>query len=259
MNIFTTGFRHQPWVWQVTGLCFILGTLLAGSIQTVSSINRSGIAAVRVGVPPPTASQLIEFKKLQDQIAELTKKKNDLLSSIAHGDNQAKTLDEELQKVDVLAGLTPVHGQGIILYLQDSKKTPPSNRLFDADKYIIHDVDLQQVVNELAASGAEAISINGQRIIARTAIRCVGPTIQVNGIPIVPPFEVKAIGDKNTLAGGLNLPLGVLDGLRRCDPDMYKLEEKQDILVPGYTGNTQTRYAKPVIDQSDAGKGDDNS
>ncbi len=87
--------------------------------------------------------------------------------------------------------------------LQDGK--PKSNRAFESERLIVHDYDLQLVVNELTASGAEAIAINGQRVISRTAIRCVGPTIMVNNVPIVPPFEILAVGDPGTLAGGLLL------------------------------------------------------
>jgi uncharacterized protein YlxW (UPF0749 family) len=255
MNIFTTGFRHQPWVWQVTALCFLLGALLAGSIKTVSNVNRSGVASTRVGVPPPAyAGRISQFQQLQNQITDLNREKEHLLSSLSKGDDQSKTLNDELKKVNMLAGFSAVHGPGVVLFLQDSQKRPPSYRAFDADKYIIHDVDLQQVVNELGASGAEAISINNQRIIARTSIRCVGPTIQVNGIPIVPPFEIHAIGDPDTLAGGLNLPYGVLDGIRRYDPNMYRLEKRKDILVPAFAGNTEMRYSKPVPDRDRSGK-----
>lgn len=253
MNVFTSGHRHQPWVWQITGLCFVLGVLLAGSLQTVRNVHRSGIGGRLGQAGVGTVSREETVKKLEKEIADLRESKTKLENSLAEGDSLLKTLNEELQKVKGLAGLTEVKGPGVVLVLQDSKKRPQSSRAFDAPNYIIHDTDLQQAVNELYASGAEAIAVNNQRLIHRSAIRCVGPTIQVNGVPISPPFEIKAIGDPNTLCSGLNLPLGVLDSLRRSDPKMVTLEKKSEIVLPAYTGSTEVKYAKPV-EQKEAEK-----
>ena len=103
----------------------------------------------------------------------------------------------------------------------------------------------QQAINELNASGAEAVSINGQRIISRTPIRCVGPTAIVNDVRTASPFEIRAVGNPDTLWGGLNLPDGYIDTMFRAyDPDMCRIEKRKSILVPGYTGSTEIRYAK---------------
>jgi uncharacterized protein YlxW (UPF0749 family) len=110
-------------------------------------------------------------------------------------------------------------------------------------------VDLRQVLDELGQSGSEAISINNQRIVGRTYLRCVGPTILVNSIPLVPPYVIQAIGDPDTLWGGLNLPYGVLDQMRRYDPLMFKIERKKDIQIPAYTGSTEVRFAEPAKDE----------
>ena len=65
--------------------------------------------------------------------------------------------------------------------------------------YIIHDDDLLRVINELRAAGAEAIAINGERIVAMSEIRCAGPTLSVNNNRSAPPYEIKAIGNPNNL------------------------------------------------------------
>jgi len=256
MNLFTSGHRHQPWLWQVTALCFILGLLLAGSLQTVRNISRSGTNFGRVGLPPssPIRVEAARKEEREKEIAGLRERITELENALAEGSSQAETLNKQLQEVKLLAGLTEVRGPGIVLTLQDSQKRPTTMRAFEAEKYIIHDVDLQQAVHELFASGAEAVAVNDQRIIGRSAIRCVGPTIQVNGTAIVPPFEIKAIGDPGALIGGLNLPLGFLDNLRRFDPDMFKLEKRGKLALPAYTGSTETRYVKPVTESDRSGK-----
>jgi uncharacterized protein YlxW (UPF0749 family) len=247
MNVFTANIRHQPWVWQVTSLCFVLGLLVTVSLQTVSSIRQSGAGTGRVGGPPLAMSSLSEtVRKREKEISDLREKQTQLENTMAHGNDRLKTLNDELQKTKMLAGLTAVTGPGIILTLNDSARRPPSNRAFEQERYNIHDYDLQTVVNELGASGAEALSINGQRFISRTSIRCVGPTILVNAVPMTPPYSVQAIGDPITLAGALNLPGGYLDNLRQTDPGMFRLEKRALLSIPDYTGSTEVRYMRPA-------------
>jgi uncharacterized protein YlxW (UPF0749 family) len=250
MNVFSSGPRHKPWLWQVSALCFVLGLLLAGSLHTVGSIRRSGYGPSRVGMSPAGNANLAAALRDKDkQITALLEKTTKLETALSLGDGQAKTLNEELQKTKFLAGLTEVKGPGIVLTLRDSKKRPPSNRVWDRDRYIVHDSDIQQAVNELAASGAEAIAVNGQRVIGRTSIRCVGPTIQVNGVPISPPYEIRAIGDPNAMVSGLNLPWGLLDNMRRFDPEMFTIEKYDGdkvLTLPAYTGSTEHKYVKLV-------------
>src|SRR5262249_31305150 len=105
--------------------------------------------------------------------------------------------------------------------------------------------DIANVVNELKAAGAEAIAVNGQRVVGSTAIRCVGPVVHVNDVPAAPPYVVLAIGDQNALLGGLNLPGGGLDGLRHFDTDMVRIEKKQTLHIPAFAGITQMRFARP--------------
>jgi uncharacterized protein YlxW (UPF0749 family) len=254
MNVFASGLRHQPWIWQVTGLCFILGLLLAASLQTSSTLQRSGYVRRLGQAPAGGPARTDTVPKLEKRIADLLEEKTKMEQSLAQGTGQAKTLGEELQKVKLLAGLTAVHGPGVVLMMQDSKKKPPSNRLLESQSFIIHDTDIQQAVHELFASGAEAIAVNNQRVMARTSIRCVGPTLLVNGVAVAPPFVIMAIGDPGTLAGGLNLPLGILDNFRRFDPQMVQLDKKSDLTIPAYTGSTDSRWARAVLEEEKSGK-----
>jgi uncharacterized protein YlxW (UPF0749 family) len=139
-----------------------------------------------------------------------------------------------------------VSGPGIIVTLNDSKK-----RFLDApvavqNAGIIHDLDINSVINELKAAGAEAISINHERVVALTAARCAGPTVFVNNIPQTPPYVIRAVGDGPTLDTALKLPGGVFDQLSQMDPAMIKIQTSDKMLVPAYTGPTQPRFAKPV-------------
>ncbi len=89
----------------------------------------------------------------------------------------------------------PCTGRGSLFMLQDSPKRNPSETRQDVvNDYIVHDRDIREIVNELFAAGAEAISVNGQRLVASSSIRCVGPVVLVNSTQVAPPFMIKAIG-----------------------------------------------------------------
>src|SRR5688500_11655738 len=171
MSIFTAGHRNQPWLWQVTALCFILGVLLASSRQTVRHITRSGVQVRRIGYPAArvvqTPAQTV--RKQDEEINRLRARNTELENAIGKGRGEEKVLNDELQKTKILAGLTPVKGPGVVITLTDSASQSGSLlRTSELSKGIIHDIDLQAVVHELFASGAEAVSVNGHRVVGRT-------------------------------------------------------------------------------------------
>jgi uncharacterized protein YlxW (UPF0749 family) len=112
---------------------------------------------------------------------------------------------------------------------------------------LIHDSDINQTVNELKAAGAEAISINDQRLVAMSPIRCAGPTVLVNNVPQPPPYVIRAIGNGKTLQAAMNLPGGIADQLRGMDPAMIKMDQSAHLVISAYSGPTQPKYAKPVM------------
>ena len=95
------------------------------------------------------------------------------------------------------AGLTSGTGQGLVITLDDSNL--PRQPGEDPNLFLIHDEDLLKVINELFAAGAEDVSVNEQRNITNTEIRCVGPTIIINSVKLAPPFVIQAIGNPDIL------------------------------------------------------------
>jgi uncharacterized protein YlxW (UPF0749 family) len=248
LNVFLSSIRNNPWVTPVTMMALILGALLAVSLKTQQSIRSTSLPSNRFsGLAAAYRDQQEQLKMANEEISKLRERTTQYENEMASASEKTRLLNNALQEAKFLAGLTPVEGPGIEVVLQDSKKRPPANSPIDIENYIIHDSDLQRVVNELHAAGAEAVSINGQRIIATTAIRCVGPTIQVNGIALSSPYVIQAIGDPDTLIGALNLPQGVLTDIQAIDPNMVKVTKKNNIQIPAYTGSLVFRYAKPVV------------
>ncbi len=112
-------------------------------------------------------------------------------------DGRTTELRQELDELNKMLGLTEVRGNGLILTVMDNESiTGPG-----ISKAIVHDEDLRELVNEFKNTGAEAISINGQRITNTTAITCSGAIITVNGVKLNSPFEIKAIGNVAALNG----------------------------------------------------------
>ncbi len=156
---------------------------------------------------------------------------NDLLIS------SMKTL---LERAEILAGLVKVKGQGVVITLADSTDTN-----IPVEAGLVHDTDIMAIVNELRAAGAEAISVNGQRIISTTAIRCVGPTIQINEIKVASPFYIKAIGDAKYLESALNIKNGIVDNFKVYGINV-EVKTDNNITIDKYDNTLTLKYASEV-------------
>lgn len=227
----------------------VVGILLAVALKAQFRIRTAELPSARL---PDLARAYLQEKRsaqaLEEEIRTLRQQITDLENALATGTKQAQVLNESLQQAKLLAGLVDVEGPGIELILKDSEKKVSPNGVDSllTDLYIIHDYDLLRVVNELRQSGAEAISINGQRIISTTGIRCVGPVVFINDVKMASPFVIHAIGDPQTLIGALRTPGGVLSDILEADPKMVSLKAMDIVRIPAYTGSTQFRFAQPV-------------
>ncbi len=174
-------------------------------------------------------------KKLEEERTNATQNNTDLTS-----------LENEIKSGNKILGLTEVTGNGLIITINDNQDISLNNWLADPNLLIVHDADLISVVNELKNAGAEAISINEQRLVTTSAIECDGNIIKVNGEKIGSPFTIKAIGLPEVLIN-VNRVGGYLDTLRE---DRYlkvtveKMTDKKTITIPKYTGVMKFQYAQ---------------
>jgi len=249
--------KRSGWIWQVTVLSLVLGMLLAAALKTQWSVRRPTIPTTRF---PALAQAFLDEKEknklLRDEITDLRARIDRYEQARGKETSEVRLVTEELQRVKLLAGLVPVEGKGMEVTLQDYPgRIPPDTPAVLKDDYIIHDLDIRDIVNELFANGAEAISIcdqdTEQRVIASTAIRCVGGSIQINQVDMASPFIITAIGPPNTLESGLKMPNGILDNWRPTPglvSQMVKVKQRNHVVVPTYSGNTSSLflYAAPV-------------
>lgn len=196
-------------------------------------------------------AQIEKYTELIEEVQRLRAENGKLQNSLFNEDSRGKLANQLLQNTKLVAALSPVKGPGVSITLTDAPKSPtPDGVTLDQ---IIHDIDVLKVINELWASGAEAISVNNHRIGPTTAIRCVGPTIQIGGVPIAAPIVIRAIGNPEVLEGGMQLPGGVLEEIRSTDPNMVKVERMKEMSVPAFSGPTTWKFAKAAAAESEGG------
>jgi uncharacterized protein YlxW (UPF0749 family) len=251
--------KQKNWLWQITLLSVVLGMLLAASLKTQQTVKRaSGIPTTRVsGLTQLILDEKERNKKLQDEIGSLRAKADKYEQAMGGGGNESQTriLKDELAKAKLFAGLSPAEGKGVEVVLRDSTKPIPTDSNPEiaasiAAEYIIHDMDLRQFVNELFASGADAVSISDkdstQRIVAVTPIRCDAGVIKVNHVPMASPFTIAAIGPPNVMKTALEMQNGLVSLFRINDAltkTMVRIRTSDHLVIPAYSGITSFTYA----------------
>lgn len=165
-----------------------------------------------------------ENEKLMEQLINIEAERDMLWRSI--GDNlNNQEINELLKQKDyeyLRAGLVTVTGKGIVITMEDA----PAKGDLDIEEYIIHDNNVNDILDELKANGAQAISINGERVVLTTKPVCAGPTIIVNESRYPPPYVIKAIGDPEILYEAIeNMPQVAFMRLTNIRIDVEKKDE----------------------------------
>ncbi|PWD52519.1 hypothetical protein C8046_11305 [Serinibacter arcticus] len=159
-------------------------------------------------------------------------------------------VDEPDPAVLLAVGQEPVRGGGISVSLSDAPSTSSSDNL---DDLVVHQQDLQSVINAMWLGGADAVSVQGQRIVATSAVRCVGNVLLLHGRTYSPPYVIEAIGDPESLVDAVESDPGVQLYLRYVDAYGlgWSLAEEDELDLPAYTGTRTLTYATPVKENDD--------
>ena len=214
--------------WSIACVCLVLGFMVAVQLRTTADI-KSSVSYQRIEeISERLLTTEQERDSLKEELSALRKQK----ASEAGG-----SISEDIR---LRAGLTPVEGEGIIVKLEDSSAAAKAGE--NPNLYLIHDDDLLKVINELRAAGAEAISINGQRLIGTSEIRCAGPTLSVNNVRSAPPFEIRAIGESKSLENAIKMRGGVAETLKVWGIQL-EVSVSQSVYIPAYKGSASHNYA----------------
>lgn len=215
-------------------VCLVLGFMLAYSYSLSSSKKTNGQSAgndyfeQEERYREDLIQQKERNKELADELNASQLQVREFEKSLLGSEERYDNLIDEAEELRLLLGVIPSNGKGVKVMLEDAEYNPASENPND---YIVHESHVFKVLNELKISGAEAISINGQRLHANSYIKCNGPVITIDGKQFPAPFVIEAIGDSNVLVPSLQLRGGVLDQLVN-DNIVVTIEENKKVDMP---------------------------
>ena len=224
-------------------LCFLLSAGIAVQIRSLR-----GNPAV-VGESQTTnqlRDSVLEWREKYEQAIDKLEYKEAELGSIR------KKISSESQDAgditDIIAsnnealGLTEVNGQGVSIVCKDGEVSSSS---ILTSQYLVHDGDLLNLINALKNAGAEAISVNEQRIVNKTSVYCSGNIIMINNERVGSPFVIKAIGNPEALYGAIIMP-GSYYSKMKDDGVQVSITKENSLVIPKYNGNYKYEYASIV-------------
>ena len=187
-----------------------------------------------------------EQKTLRDQLADAERQVQQYQQASAGSQSALAELNRQLAAARLAAGLTSVTGPGVVVEIADSKRPVPAGD--NPANYIVLVDDLHDIVDALWASGAEAIAVNGERLVSTSSIYGVGASILVNTAFLSPPFRIEAIGSAGLLERFMGNPAYLGRVAHRIDAFglEFATQETGSLTLPGFVGSTRFRWAVPT-------------
>lgn len=225
-------------------MCLVLTCGIAIQIKTV---NGTGTTVSTNAKENELRDAVLKAKEKYDNLYEELERMEEQLeierTNATQNNTELEQLENEIKQGNKILGLSEVTGYGITITANDNQKISLNSWMSDPNWLLVHDTDLINIVNELRNAGAEAISINDQRILTTTAIECDGNVVRINGEKVAAPFEIKAIGLPEALAS-IDRFGGYTNYLREERFLDVKVEpaNKEKITIPKYTGVMKYEY-----------------
>ncbi|WP_399886690.1 DUF881 domain-containing protein [Streptomyces sp. BBFR51] len=242
------GRRFRP-VRVLTAAVFALaGLIFFTSFNTAKGTN------IRTDASLLKLSDLIHERSrenggLEESNADL---REDVESLAERDDGRTKSQDDELAALEKKAGTQKLKGEAISVTLDDAPPDAtaklPGYPEPQPDYLVIHQQDLQAVVNALWQGGAEGIRVMDQRLISTSAVRCVGNTLILQGRVYSPPYKIQAVGDPERLKDALAASPAIQNYMVYVNVYGlgWKVEDDGKVTLPGYSGTADLHYAQPV-------------
>lgn len=225
-------------------MCFALTVGICIQVKTVKNISSRISQNYEEN---NLRAEVLKYKEKYDNLLreteEIDKELQQQIEKATENNSELEEAKNQINEGNRIIGLTEVTGPGVVINVADSDIDP--NTVIDSSKLLVHDSDILKIVNELKNAGAEAISVNGQRVILTTSIICGGNIINVNGEKIGSPFEIKAIGSPEALAN-LSRTGGWLSILRDRGIKVSDLKKTNNITIPKYSGVLNFKYLSSV-------------
>jgi uncharacterized protein YlxW (UPF0749 family) len=238
--------RRSPWRFGVPLVCLLAGLLLAATHGV------SGGAEIRRSDAP----RLVDLvRETRSSVGHLDSERETLTKKIDafHGRSSNTALQAMQRRAAELAGeadMNPVHGPGLVVVLNDAQRDANGRFPRDAtpDDLVVHQQDIDGVLNAMWSAGAEAIQMQDQRIIATSVVRCVGNTLLLNGRTYSPPYSITAIGNAAAMQAALDAdPLVTLYKQYVVRFGLgYREDVKPDVQLVGHSEPVRLHFAQPM-------------
>lgn len=214
-------------------IAFILGIFIAIYVKSMNSDN------VYITLKEKRAFEN-DINNLKDEISNLKEKKEKYKKNLEvyedvvedEGKSIKELMNEELDYLKGISGYSNVTGKGVVVTIKDSERELSSGE--DPNDLLVHDIDILRILNDLKKAGAKGISINGERVLSTSEIKCSGATITVNKTTYGQPFVIEAIGDTESLMASINSPESYANLLSSVYGIYINIEEKEEIILNFY-------------------------
>lgn len=242
------GHRHKKSGWRfATPLAFGC----AGLIFVVSAQSSDGLD-LRPGRTQSLAelvqNESDQYQRIRDRAAEMSRDVDRLSGQV--DDTGVRRARREATELEGPAGFSEVEGEGLTVVLADAPLEVREESDENINLLIVHQQDIQAVVNAMWRSGAEAITIQGQRLISTTGIKCAGNSVELQGVPYPQPFVIQAVGDPDRLQAGIDSDAYVsLYRSQAADPSVaigWEMEQTEHVVAPAYEGVRRLTHATPL-------------
>jgi len=241
------GYR-RVWRALVPAIALLAGVLFATSAETAQGTDLR--AGRRVELTQLIAAQERSVGDATRRVVQLQGEVDALERQASARDGRVGTVRAASDRLEAYVGLQPIRGAALTVVLDDAPRRPDGSLPENArpDDVIVHQQDVQSVVNALWAGDADGMAVMGQRLITTGAVRCVGNTLLLYGRTYSPPFHITALGDPARLRARLDVEPGVrlyrqavaYFGLG------YEVKDERDVTLPGYDGPLRLSYAQAV-------------
>jgi len=225
-----------------------LVTAAAGALFVVSALSADGtdLRSVTTDVRTLVVDRSSDVDSARAQVKQLRGEVDDLTAAV--DDAMVEEVRDEVRRLQPAAGLTEVRGAGLRVTLRDAPRELIEDSDVDANLLVVHQQDIQAFVNAMWAAGAQAVSLQGQRLISTTAIKCVGNTVLLHGVPYSPPYVIEAVGDTAAMYQSLDDSdkVGVYEEYVASEEHQLGLEIEavDELTVPAYDGSPELEHAR---------------
>lgn len=218
-------------------MCIALTIAISVQYRTILDANKVTGSNVNSELKSEVLIWKEKYENLYQDLDALEKMLEEKRTLATSNDEASIKLQNELRTLNALIGKIDVNGEGVVISLADNRNvTNQTIGIFDnISNYLIHDTDLIMLVNELKNAGAEAISINDERIISTTSITCDGTVILINGNKISSPFTIKAIGSPALILGAIQRTGGLLEELYAYGL-VTSVSQEENVTIYKYSG-----------------------